>query len=350
LIIVVTASLVAAQSMPATDSSAVVAKVGNHEITQEQVDAKLRLQLYNARKAVLDQMVDEYLLEQAAASQKLSVTAYLKREVDDKAGAEVNEAAARKFYNENKDTLPTLKSAGSFDKVKDRLLAALRQRTAQQKRAELLAGLRKQTDIKLLLEPPRVEVAAGGHPAIGPSNAPVTIVEFGDFQCPFCGAAESTVKAVRLKYGERVRLVYIDFPLSFHNHAMQAANAARCAGEQDRFWQYHDALFADQAKLAPTDLKATAKKLGLDTAKFDLCLDRGQYDDAINRDVGLGRRLNVTGTPTFFIDGRPLEGAQPEAKFMEVIDEELVSAQGRQERASGDHKQKVATRSDGSKS
>src|SRR5262249_54400183 len=98
------------------------------------------------------------------------------------------------------------------------------------------------------------------------------------------------------------------------------------------------------------DLKATAKKLGLDTAKFDLCLDRGQYDDAINRDVGLGRRLNVTGTPTFFIDGRPLEGAQPEAMLLEVMDVRLVWAEGRQGGASGDHKQKVATRSDGSKS
>jgi protein-disulfide isomerase len=109
-------------------------------------------------------------------------------------------------------------------------------------------------------------------------------------------------------------------------------------------------LFADQAKLAPADLKATAKKLGLDTAKFATCLDQARYDSAINSDVELGRKLNVTGTPAFFIDGRPLEGSQPEAKFIEVIDEALVPAQGKSQRASGNHNRNVAARSDGSKS
>jgi protein-disulfide isomerase len=147
---------------------------------------------------------------------------------------------------------------------------------------------------------------------------------------------------VRLKYGDRVRLVFVDFPLGFHNNAIGAANAARCAGEQGKFWQYHDALFAEQAKLAPDDLKATAKKLGLDATKFDVCLDRARYDNAINRDVELGHKLNVTGTPAFFINGRPLEGAQPELKFTEVIDEELASAQVQHERAGIDNKPTVA--------
>jgi protein-disulfide isomerase len=295
-------------------------------------------------------MVDDYLLQQAAEKQKLSVAQYLKDETEDKAAAGIDEKAAHKFYNENKDKLPTLKTAGSFDKIKDRLVAALRQQAAQQKRAELLTRLRKQAGVKILLEPPRMEVASGGHPAFGPGNAPVTIVEFGDFQCPFCRAAESTVKAVQHRYGDRVGLVYVDFPLNFHNHAMQAANAARCAGEQDKFWQYHDALFADQSKLAAADLKATAKKLGLDPSKFDACLDQARYQSGINHDVELGSKLNVTGTPTFFIDGRSLVGAQPETKFTELIDEELVAAQNKPELAGGNHKQKVATRSDGPKS
>jgi protein-disulfide isomerase len=350
LSLAVTASIAGARSAPATDSSAVVAEVGTHKITEQQVDAKLKLQLYNARKAVIDRMVDDYLVQQAAEREKLSVAAYLKREIDDKAAADVNEAAARKFYDQNKDKLPGLKAAGSFDKIKDRLIAALRQQAQQQKRAELLASLRKQADVKVLLEPPRVEVASGGHPALGPGNAPVTIVEFGDFQCPFCRAAESSVKAVRHKYGDHVQLVYVDFPLSFHNNAMHAANAARCAGEQGKFWQYHDALFADQAKLAPADLKATAKKLGLETAKFDICLSQGRYDNAISRDVALGHKLNVTGTPTFFIDGRLLEGAQPEASFIEVIDEELAAAHSKPEQARIETKGKVAARVGGSSS
>jgi hypothetical protein len=150
----------------------VVAEVGTHEITLQQVDAKMQLQLYNARKVVIDKMIDDYLLQQAADKDGLNVSEYLKREAADKAAAQVTEATARKFYDENKDKLPALKSAGPFDKIKDRLVVALRQHAAEQKREDLLAGLRKQAAVKLLLEPPRIEVAASGHPSLGPSNAP----------------------------------------------------------------------------------------------------------------------------------------------------------------------------------
>jgi protein-disulfide isomerase len=341
--VVAAAAAIAAARPAVADSNAVLVQVGNHQITQQQVDAKLQLELYNARKAALDQMVNEYLLQQAAGEQKLSVAEYLRRQTEDKAAEEVNEAGARKFYDDNKTRLPGLKSAGSFDRIKDRLLAAMRQQAAQQKRQTLLADLRKQANVKFFLEPPRMEVATAGHPTLGADSAPVTIVEFADFQCPFCRAAESTLKAVRQKYGNRIRLVFADFPLGFHIHAMQAANAARCAGEQGKFWQYHDALFADQTELASADLKATAKKLALDGPRFEACLDEGRYDDAIKKDAELGRKLEVTGTPTFFIDGRPLVGAQGEAKFIEVIDEELIPAKSN--RLTGaNHNQKKAAR------
>jgi protein-disulfide isomerase len=331
--VAVTATVAAARDVPG-DSSPVFAEVGNHKITQQEVDSRIKVQLYNARKEAIDQMVDDYVLQQAAAKEKLSVSDYLKREVGDKAAAEVTDATARKFYDDNKDKISALKDAGSYDKIKDRLMAALRQRASQQTHDELLARLYKQADVKVLLEPPRIEVATDGHPSLGPKNAPVTIVEFGDFQCPFCRGAEGSLKTVREKYGDRVRLVYVDFPLSFHNHAMQAASAARCAGEQGKFWQYHDALFADQSKLAPPDLKATAKKLGLDTAKFDACFEKGRYDDAIKSDLALGQKLDVNGTPTFLVDGRTLVGAQPPGKFAEIIDEELATAKNNKHKAS----------------
>ena len=131
-----------------------------------------------------------------------------------------------------------------------------------------------------MLTAPRIQVKTAGHPEIGSKDAPITIVEFSDFQCPFCGRAEPTLKQVRAKYGDKVRLVYMDFPLGIHDHAIDAASAGRCAGEQGKFWQFHDAMFADQSKLTPPDLKASAKKLGLDTAKFDDCLDKGKYKAA----------------------------------------------------------------------
>ncbi len=309
----------------AADASPVVATVGTHKITQQEVDNKIKVQLYDARKKELDDMVDTYVLQQAAAKEHLSVADFVKREVDDKVDAQVTEATAKKFYDANKDKIAALKTL-PYDKIKDRLLAALRQRESQGAQEELMARLRKQYGVKVLMQAPRLEVASAGHPTLGPDGAPVKVIEFGDFQCPFCKRSEDTVKAVREKYGNKVQLVFMDFPLSFHDHAMQAASAARCAGEQDKFWQYHDALFADQSKLAPADLKATAKKLGLDTAKFDACFDKGKYNEAIQQDVAEGRKLNVSGTPTFFIDGRQVVGAQPLPKFQQIIDEELAQA------------------------
>ncbi len=320
----------------ATDSDPVLAEIGSHKITQQEVDSKIKMQRYTARKEAVDQLVDDYLLQQAAKKEKLSVSDYIKREVDDKVVAEVNDATAKKFYDDNKNKIPALKTAGSYDKIKDRLIAALRQRDAQQQHEQLLARLRKDSDAKILLEPPRINVnlSAAGHPALGPKNAPVTMIEFGDFQCPFCKRSEDAVKAVHEKYGDKVRLVFMDFPLSFHPHAMPAANAARCAGAQDKFWQYHDALFADQSKLEPADLKATAKTLGLDTAKFNACFDKNQYSQAIQKDLDEGHKLNVTGTPTFFIDGREIVGAEPTENFETIIDEELAK--------NGDHTKKTA--------
>ncbi len=310
----------------AADANPVLAEIGSHKITQQEVDAKIKVQLYDARKGALDDMVDDYLLQRAAKKDKLSVSDYLKREVNDKVAADITDASAKKFYDDNKDKIAALKTV-PYDKIKDRLIAALRQRDAQTQREELMARLRKQAGVKVLLQPPRIAVAAdASHPTLGPNNAPVKVIEFADFQCPFCRRAEDTLKAMREKYGDKVQLVYMDFPLSFHNHAMQAASAARCAGEQNKFWQYHDALFADQSKLAPAELKATAKKLGLDSRKFDACLDKSKYDAAIQKDLAEGRKLSVSGTPTFFIDGRQLVGAQPLPKFQEIIDDELAQA------------------------
>lgn len=175
-----------------------------------------------------------------------------------------------------------------------------------------------------MLTAPRIDVKTAGHPELGAKDAPITIVEFSDFQCPFCGRAEPTLKQVREKYGDKVRVIYMDFPLGIHDHALDAASAGRCAGEQGKFWQFHDAMFADQTKLTPADLKANAKKLGLDTAKFNDCLDKGKYKAEIESDLAQGKDLGIDGTPAFFINGRPLTGAQPFEKFQSTIDEELA--------------------------
>ena len=167
--------------------------------------------------------------------------------------------------------------------------------------------------------------AGADHPQRGGDKAPVTIVEYSDFQCPYCRQEESLLRRVLNTYGGQVRLVYMDFPLPSHPHAMEAAMAARCADEQGKFWAYHDALFASSSALSTPELKAAATQLGLDSVTFDGCLDRHKYESAVLADKTEGERAGVHGTPYFIIGGRSMSGGQPLSAFESVIDKELRS-------------------------
>jgi protein-disulfide isomerase len=306
----------------------VFATVGDHQITQQQVDdAVLRAvspsQLYDLRKQALDKLVDDYLIGQAAKRAGLSPDQYVAREAGP---AKVTEADAHKFFDDHRAAIDQQAKGQSFDQLKGRIVLALEHQQARQDRDTLIARLRSASPVKEMLQAPRVVVASAGHPWSGGAAAAVTVVEFSDFQCPYCRSAETPVKQLTAKYGDKIKLVYIDFPLGFHEHAMDAARAAQCAAGQDKFWQFHDALFADQSKLAPADLKATAAKLGLDSKKFDACYDHQAPDGAIRSEQAQGQSLGVTGTPTFFINGRQLVGAQPVDKFSAIVDQELAAA------------------------
>lgn len=316
-------------------TDAVYASVGNHKITQQQVDGAVLnsvspSQLYDLRKKALDKMIDDYLIDNAAKGAGLTKTQYLAREVKPE---KPTEAEARKFFDENKSSIQAQIKGATYDQVKDRLMAALARQNEQQERVALITRLRQATPVKVTLQPPRYAVNSDGRPWTGGADAPVTVVEFSDFQCPYCRAAESTIKAMRAKYGDRIKFVYMDFPLSFHQHAMDAARAGQCAAEQDKFWLYHDAMFADQSRLSANDLKTTAKKVGLDMGKFNACFDKGQPDAQIKAEQAQGESLGVTGTPTFFINGREIVGAQPLDKLAEVIDDETAAANQRASKA-----------------
>lgn len=328
-----TAMLCAVAGAPrawADDPNAVVATVGDHKISEKDLDAQVQPQIdqmraalekrvneliadksFDVKRQTLEKMTDDFLLQQAAQRNKMSVDEYLKKESTGK-GA-VTEADAKKYFDQNKGNSPV-----QFDQIKPQLLAMLN-------RQALLERLRKDEPVKIMLEPKRVAVNSTGHPSEGAKDAPVTVVEFTDFQCPFCKATEATIKQLKSKYGDKIRLVHEDYPLPFHSHAMDAAKAARCANEQGKFWPYRDALFADQSKLAPADLKATAKSLGMNSSKFDACFASTKYDGMIKADQAAGEKAGVDGTPAFFVDGRPLIGAQPVNKFEELIDDELAN-------------------------
>jgi len=166
-------------------------------------------------------------------------------------------------------------------------------------------------------------VPPGDHPQRGPADAPVTIVEYSDYQCPYCRQAEGTLHQVFRDYGDQVRLVYMDFPLHNHAQAMDAAQAARCAGEQGHFWEYHDALLSAQSQLSPYLLVNLAGQLGLDAASFGSCVSERRYENAIRADMAAGARAGASGTPTFFVNGHPLRGAPSYAEFAATIERAL---------------------------
>jgi protein-disulfide isomerase len=183
--------------------------------------------------------------------------------------------------------------------------------------------------------PKPVTIDVGDNPAKGPADAKVTIVEFSDFQCPYCGRfVTETLPQVLSNYGDKVRFVFMNYPLtSIHENAQKAAEAGECANEQGAFWQFHDIMFQNQSALTVDNLKSYAAQLGLDTAKFNDCLDSGKMADLVAADMAVAEKavtdagLTRFGTPAFFINGNSLSGAQPYDVFKAAIDAALAAAQ-----------------------
>jgi protein-disulfide isomerase len=172
----------------------------------------------------------------------------------------------------------------------------------------------------------RVTVSTEGDPSIGPAEAPVTIVEFSDYQCPYCQAwYQQTFNKLLANYPDQIRLVYRDLPLPMHSEAIPAAEAAHCAGDQGVYWKFHDALFSGQYPLGRTAYDQYAADMGLDSATFDACLDDHRYQAEINKDANDAARIGLNGTPSFVINGRILVGALPYEDFKAIIEEELAA-------------------------
>ena len=318
-----------AQKDPAKNP-APAARVGDEVITLEELEqavkpqlAKLEEQRYEILEQRLDQLIGERLLAQEAKRRNISVEDLLKTEVLAKA-PDVPDSEVTGFINQNRGRLPKMDDKELRLKVWDHL----RSQKVNEQRQSYLQGLRGRSQVTVLLQEPtsaRYEVSGERGFARGPKDAPVTIVEFSDFQCPFCKTATATIKQVLDKYPGKVRLVFRDYPLaSLHPQAPKAHEAARCAGDQAKFWEYHDVLFERSPKIAPQDLKQYAQELKLNATAFDQCLDSGKYTAEVDKDFQEGVGLGLTGTPSFFINGKQIVGAQPLAAFQRVVDGELA--------------------------
>lgn len=303
-----------------------VAKVGDRQFSLAEVETRARPQLieieqqrYEVLSGSLEELIRGELLEREAKARGVTVAELFKTEVTDKVPAP-SEEDVKKLYEQYKDQID-----GSFDDVKSQLVEYMQAQGAAGVQGQFLAGLREKYGVEVSLKPPAVEIDDGGRPAKGPKDAPVTIISFSDYECPFCKRAEETVHQVLAAYPDKVRFVHRDFPLDFHANARPAAQAARCAEDQGKFWEMHEKLFTTD-DLSAAGLKALAKGIVADPAKFDACFDSGKYAEAIDKDVAAGAAVGVTGTPAFFVNGRVLTGAQPFDEFKKIIDAELARA------------------------
>ncbi len=321
----------AAQSPRQPAPTDVVATVGSTSITLAEVDevalqqsssqfgsARLVQALYLARRAALDDLIGNRLLDLEAKARGLDRAVLVEREIAGAAQAPTDAEIAA-WYQAN----PAQVQGATLDKVRAPIKTMLVEVRTSAARGKFLDGLKARTRVTVSLEPPRQKIRDAGRPSRGPSGAPVEIVEFSDFQCPFCQRARPTVEQVLKAYGDRIRLVYRHYPLRNHPNARPAAEAASCAAEQGKFWQYHDQLFGNSTKLTNDDLKQHATAVGLDREAFNTCFDQKKYKKDIDADIAEADDAGVSGTPAFFINGRSLDGAQPFEAFKRIIDEEL---------------------------
>jgi protein-disulfide isomerase len=306
----------------------VVATVGDHKFTRGEVEDKTRAKLieldnqrYEALKDSLDEMIAEELIKQEAKSRNMSMDDLQKAEIDDKVKPPTDEEI-QKLYDDNKAQL----KGQTLDQIKPQIVQYLDQQKKQARLQEFIGELKAKHKTTIAMKPPVVEVATAGRPERGAGpKAPVTIVEFSDYQCPFCKRGEDSINQVMKAYGDKVRLVYRDYPLPMHPMARPASEAAQCANAQGKFWEYHTKLFENQTSFSDDKFKQLAKDVGMDPAKFDECLAKKPDSKKIDEDIADGSKVGVSGTPAFFINGRMLSGAQPFDKFKEIIDDELTS-------------------------
>jgi len=304
----------------------ILARVEGTEITGTDVKRfnpsefmSLERQLHDLRTQTLESAIHEELIGLEAAAQDMEPEEYLSEEL---AGPVENptDEEVEAFYRERR-------LQGSLESLTPQIRAYLMNQAQTDRFTVLMSQLESQYSVERILEPFRVEVESEGSPAKGPEDAPVTIVEFSDFQCPYCRTMLPALERVEEVYGDQVRIVFRQFPLTqLHPEAMEAAEASLCAEEQGRFWDMHDAMFANQRALGTDQLKATARELGLDGEAFDECLDTNRHVERIVSDLQAGQAVGVRGTPMTFINGRALSGTVSFEALAEVIDDELERA------------------------
>lgn len=316
------------------DSATEVARVGDIVVTLGDVDAawnendagsQLRMlqQLYDTRRRVLDFVIGNHLIDREATQRGLSRDELLAQELPSRT-LPITDQEVELMFERNREAL----GGRTLEDVRSEIQAAIERQRPTQALQQFMTELRGGADdILLSLDAPRQRVEVlPDDPAKGPVDAPIVLVEFSDFQCPFCQRATGTLAELIDRYEDQIRLVYKDYPLPSHAQAFKAAEAGNCAHEQGMFWEFHDKMFGSQDALDVPALKSYASELGLEAASFSACLDEGRYTRRVQQDTQIGQRYGVSSTPTVFINGRPVMGAAPLETFDQIIREELAAS------------------------
>ena len=310
--------LASAQQNPGTLAMVNGKAITTQDLEQKEVNRLLQAQYqyYQAERKALDDLIVQRLLEEEAQRQGISTDDLLKREVDSKV-KDPNEDQLLVYYE-------GLDSKEPYDQVREKILEHIRDLRRSKLRSAYIETLRAKATVVVQLAPPMANVGTE-NPAVteGRSDAPVQVVEFADYQCPYCQRVNPDLNKLIDEYAGKVSVVYRDFPLPMHPHAEKAAEAARCAGQQGKFWAYHNLLFQDK-KLDTPDLKQEATALHLDSAKFDKCLDSSEEAANVKKDQDEGMKLGLSGTPSFFINGHFISGAVDYTTLHQMVEQQLT--------------------------
>lgn len=290
----------------------------NLKLEELQFEAQMKKKRHEVLQRTLETMVTNQLVEDEATSRGIP-RQQLVNEIRASA-ATVSDEEIEQFWTENQKRLKG---------TKEDLIPQIKRYLTQQKQGgvwdEFVDQLKAKRNVQFHLEPVRFEVNSEGFPVKGGENAPVTIVEFSDFECPYCSKVNATLEQVSENYGDKVRIVFRQYPLtSIHPNAQKAAEASLCAGEQGHFWPVHDWLFQNQKSLAVTEIQKAVSGMGVEMDTFNECLKSGKYSAGIQMDVAAGMKVGVSGTPAIFVNGRPLSGAVAYETIAAIIDEELA--------------------------
>jgi protein-disulfide isomerase len=308
-----------------SSNSAVVLEINGKKFTFSEFEQKRPAALFQARntfyqsaRKAADEFVDSYLLEQQAEAEHLTVAELLERHVNSAIEKDPPEDALRVYYEGVDTTEP-------FEAVRPQILERVRQRRMDKAKAAYLKTLHSQANIAIRMAPPRASISLKDTPLRGHQDAPVMIIEYADYECPYCQQIQPVLDKVEAEYKGKVALAYKDAPLPMHPHAQKAGEAARCAGAQGKYWEYHDLLFATKALEIP-QLKEGAATLKLDTQVFDKCLSSGEQEKAVKTQLAEAQTFQLQGTPSFFINGIFFSGSLTYEQFRAILDEELAAA------------------------